>query len=778
MRRLSATTGFLDKGSQVYNVKAYGAKGDGTTSDAAAIQSAIDAAYTAGGGTVLIPEGTYSISTTVIHKTRVKIIGDGIGVTILKLANGANVDVIQSHNFNTYTDTNTRINDSNLLTLEGLTVDGNKSNNTLGSGAKYYAAASLFKDLYFYNCAVDGFYTEWANTSLAPTIGGENEFEARYVNVNAGHNGQDGIVHRGPHDSSFVNCISHHNTRYGIYVVATSNQSAAAALLTDCHIWGSHTIGLKVGDTRTEAASVIAVNCQFESTTGTSVELYTDQNRLRACDIFFAPVGLNLYGKANIISDCDFNQNGTALVLGRSGAGEHVSGNRIDGRIQLTNRTGGLAHASQIAINNANTANAENVIDVNGSSTDVSNVYVSANETQLLTNNTCRLYFFGSAGTYKKASIPSSSLSVGSLALTTDLPLTEGGTGASDAASARSNLGLGNVPNVDATARANHTGSQAASTISDFSTAADARIAAAAGSTVASLSGGKVPSSQLPAVSLATVQMAVSQAAQLALTTQEGDIVVRTDENSSYMRNAGTSGTMADFTLIGVTVSAPGQFDLDTVRKRPILYSDFLVNTTNASPFQGLARNTGTASGTNAPVSANHPGVLRLSSSTSADSGYFFGVDTVQLLLGGGESFEAIFQVATTSGTTIRLGFHDTTAVTDAVDGAYIEISGTTLSGKTASNSTRSTTGTNYTISTGSWYRARITVAPGAGSVSFAVYNDSGTLLWSDTLSTNIPTAAGRLTGLGIIATNSGTTAVGLIDLDYMAVTWSSDRTR
>ena len=37
-------------------------------------------------------------------------------------------------------------------------------------------------------------------------------------------------------------------------------------------------------------------------------------------------------------------------------------------------------------------------------------------------------------------------------------------------------IGLGNVPNVDATDRANHTGTQLASTISDFDTAADARV--------------------------------------------------------------------------------------------------------------------------------------------------------------------------------------------------------------------------------------------------------------------------------------------------------------
>lgn len=56
-----------------------------------------------------------------------------------------------------------------------------------------------------------------------------------------------------------------------------------------------------------------------------------------------------------------------------------------------------------------------------------------------------------------------------------------GGIVAISYANLKSDLALNNVPNTDATARANHTGSQASSTISDFSTAVDARITAFVG---------------------------------------------------------------------------------------------------------------------------------------------------------------------------------------------------------------------------------------------------------------------------------------------------------
>ena len=49
-------------------------------------------------------------------------------------------------------------------------------------------------------------------------------------------------------------------------------------------------------------------------------------------------------------------------------------------------------------------------------------------------------------------------------------------------------------------------------------------------------------------IALTTVQTAANESAHLALTTQEGDIVVRSDQNKSYVKNSGTAGTMADFT--------------------------------------------------------------------------------------------------------------------------------------------------------------------------------------------------------------------------------------
>ena len=59
---LSSTDALL--GTKVYNIRDFGAKGDGKTSDTAALQATIDACNRDQGGTVLVPAGVFVIGTT------------------------------------------------------------------------------------------------------------------------------------------------------------------------------------------------------------------------------------------------------------------------------------------------------------------------------------------------------------------------------------------------------------------------------------------------------------------------------------------------------------------------------------------------------------------------------------------------------------------------------------------------------------------------------------------------------------------------------------------
>jgi len=76
----------VHQGDLVYNVRDYGAVGDGTTDDTAAIQAAIDAANTAGGAVVFLPTGTYNISSApgLALKEGVVLVGAGTHSTTIK----------------------------------------------------------------------------------------------------------------------------------------------------------------------------------------------------------------------------------------------------------------------------------------------------------------------------------------------------------------------------------------------------------------------------------------------------------------------------------------------------------------------------------------------------------------------------------------------------------------------------------------------------------------------------------------------------------------------
>lgn len=78
---------------QVYNVKSplYGAIGDGTHDDTAAIQAALNAANAAGGGVVYLPAGQYKISSALTMYNRITLRGDGDYVTnIVQSSTSAN----------------------------------------------------------------------------------------------------------------------------------------------------------------------------------------------------------------------------------------------------------------------------------------------------------------------------------------------------------------------------------------------------------------------------------------------------------------------------------------------------------------------------------------------------------------------------------------------------------------------------------------------------------------------------------------------------------------
>lgn len=119
--------------------------------------------------------------------------------------------------------------------------------------------------------------------------------------------------------------------------------------------------------------------------------------------------------------------------------------------------------------------------------------------------------------------------------------------------------------------RTTHTGAQAISTVTGLQGALDGKQPVG---TYATLSGGKIPSSQIPAVAITSSYVVASQAAMLALSVEEGDIAIRSDVKKNFIRNAGVSGTITDWTelegAVGTVTSVNGQTGIVSLAKSDV----------------------------------------------------------------------------------------------------------------------------------------------------------------------------------------------------------------
>ncbi|MDE3250255.1 MAG: hypothetical protein KGO82_16460, partial [Bacteroidota bacterium] len=199
-----------------------------------------------------------------------------------------------------------------------------------------------------------------------------------------------------------------------------------------------------------------------------------------------------------------------------------------------------------------------------------------------------------------------------------------------------------------------------------------------------------------------------------------------------------------------------------------LYYTGFLTAATTASPpFVGAAVSSGTVAVNTTNQTSERAGVLRLTSSTTANGGYKWQTDVTTYRIHAGDVFECAIAPVNFSTTTFRAGFLDATTSADAVDGVYFEYntSGALLL-KTSNNSTRTTSSTITTLSLNTWYKLRITINSDATIVYCDVFDASGAFIAGTSINTNIPTTAGRECGIGVIATESTTTATAMVDID------------
>lgn len=201
----------------------------------------------------------------------------------------------------------------------------------------------------------------------------------------------------------------------------------------------------------------------------------------------------------------------------------------------------------------------------------------------------------------------------------------------------------------------------------------------------------------------------------------------------------------------------------------PIKSCEFLGQGPSEPPwFQTLLASGTVTAGTSV---AAHEGVARMNSSTSANSGvvYATGASTV---LGGGEVASFVFQIPTTTGNQSKLGWSAslTTYAAAPADGVWIDITGTTLSGKvtTGGAGNITTTGTTLTISANTWYYGEIRINTAHTAAFFRVFSMAGAILWENNCATNATSVVPMMHG--VVSVNTGTTAAPMMDIDYVAM--------
>lgn len=219
-----------------FNVKAYGAVGDGTTDDTSDIQDAIDAAGAAGGGVVFFPAGEYKLTSALTKTTA----GD---VTLMGVSQG------RSQILQTADDDLFRVvipAQSTLIHIEKLRLVAARASGNMTTGAaikitgQYSLPVLTMRDVFIYysgscNWAVGVNAIDCSETRFdAVTVyGGGSSYTTAFSITNVSI---PSVVHK-------FNSCAVYNTSIGVYAQTTT----ASAGVEGIQIYGCDLVGVNYG---------------------------------------------------------------------------------------------------------------------------------------------------------------------------------------------------------------------------------------------------------------------------------------------------------------------------------------------------------------------------------------------------------------------------------------------------------------------------------------------------------------------------------------------------
>lgn len=280
---------------------------------------------------MFFPNGTYAIGAEpgspnlggLQIKDKVTLQGEAAGSVVLKLINGTNRHLIYGPANVTSLWGSNSSGGVGYWSVRDLQLDGNRANNTSGSGVWIYGYKPLVENLFIRDVAEHGWRTEWGDGG--PTYG----MEGTINNVHIDKCGKHGMWFSGPHDSILTGIIviDVSQTAHNTYDAFHLSQSSASRFVT-CHAWARSSVTNRMRHALYDGTgSDDFIGCHFEGAYSANVVLDAQSVLLDGCRIYAAGNGVNLLikGTENIVKDTiisDALAGGAAVkgvVLGQSG---------------------------------------------------------------------------------------------------------------------------------------------------------------------------------------------------------------------------------------------------------------------------------------------------------------------------------------------------------------------------------------------------------------------------------------------------------------------------
>lgn len=221
----------------------YGYTIGSSTGFASAVNSAISYLVSIGGGIARVPTGTHTLDDTIVMQSKCYIVGNGSGSTIIKSKDSLNKNMITTKDSSSLFGGNTSGGEA-YWGIFGVTLHGNKDNNTSGNSIYTYSRVYNLNDVRIFFSAENGIKSEWYTGAVNWTQPGfentDRAMEAQIHNVHVHYSRNNGIDWNGPHDSQFSNVIvaqSSHDSP-GTYDGFTIGPSSGGLQAVNVHSWG------------------------------------------------------------------------------------------------------------------------------------------------------------------------------------------------------------------------------------------------------------------------------------------------------------------------------------------------------------------------------------------------------------------------------------------------------------------------------------------------------------------------------------------------------------